>query len=228
MIDAINETNQLESINCNISDQSAIGSMSLSEDGALLAAYSNVGSVKIWEISNNFNLLRKLRDTEEKNIDEFYCGAFITTSEASLMAVAGKIKNRHRWSEEDGDNHILPCDIKIFDIVTSKVVTRLKGHSEEVLTIKAVKFIGENYLISTSQDGSIMKWHMSQDWMTLLDQKKMEDDVTCMAFTVSFLPNTGNKYFLAATDEHLRLYDFETGKVSKGFSGSLRKRLTWY
>jgi WD40 repeat protein len=210
MIDAINEENPLESIACNISDQSAISSMSLSEDGTLLATYSSVGCVKIWEIASGFPMLRKLRDLEEKNIDEFYCGTFTPNG---FMAVAGKIKNRHRWSEEDGDNHILPCDIKIFNIVENKVVARLKGHSEEVLMIKAVQFKGENYLISTSQDGSIMGWHMSQDWTELLDTKKMEDDVTCMAFNVSFLPNTGNKYFLAATDEHLRLYDFENGKV---------------
>lgn len=43
----------------------------------------------------------------------------------------------------------------------------------------------------------------------------MEDGITCMAFTVSFLPNTGNKYFLAACDGHLRLYDFEEAQVSK-------------
>jgi hypothetical protein len=41
----------------------------------------------------------------------------------------------------------------------------------------------------------------------------MIDGVTCMAFTVSFVPNTGNKYFLAACDEHLRLYDFEQATV---------------
>lgn len=43
----------------------------------------------------------------------------------------------------------------------------------------------------------------------------MVDGVTCMAFTVSFVPNTGNKYFLAACDEHLRLYDFEQATVRK-------------
>lgn len=48
---------------------------------------------------------------------------------------------------------------------------------------------------------------------TLLDAKKMDDGITCMAFTVSFVPNTGNKYFLAACDEHVRLYDFETCQV---------------
>jgi hypothetical protein len=41
----------------------------------------------------------------------------------------------------------------------------------------------------------------------------MDDGITCMAFTVSFVPNTGNKYFLAACDEHIRLYDFESCQV---------------
>lgn len=41
----------------------------------------------------------------------------------------------------------------------------------------------------------------------------MRDGVTCMAFTVSFVPNTGNKFFIAACDEHLRLYDFEQAVV---------------
>lgn len=53
---------------------------------------------------------------------------------------------------------------------------------------------------------------------TLLDSTPMIDGVTCMAFTVSFVPNTGNKYFLAACDEHLRLYDFEQATVSYYFS----------
>jgi hypothetical protein len=48
----------------------------------------------------------------------------------------------------------------------------------------------------------------------LIEFTPMIDGVTCMAFTVSFVPNTGNKYFLAACDEHLRLYDFEQAMVS--------------
>lgn len=210
MIDMINKIHSLESIPCNMSDQSAISSMALSDDGMLLATFSSIGSVKVWNVGDNFELLRKLRDKEETQIDEFYCGAFTTNG---LLAVGGKRKNRHHWSTEDNDNFILPCDIKIFDMIEAKVITRLVGHTEEVLTIKTVQFKGENYLISTSQDGSIIKWHMSQDWSTLLDKQKMDDILTCMAFTVSFLPNTGNKYFLAATDEHLRLYDFENAKV---------------
>lgn len=54
---------------------------------------------------------------------------------------------------------------------------------------------------------------------TLVESTRMDDGETCMAFTVSFVPNTGNKYFVGACDEHLRLYDFEEAKVMESFSG---------
>ncbi|KAI7887958.1 WD40-repeat-containing domain protein [Mucor mucedo] len=214
MIQMINKDHQLETLPTDMSDQSAIASMTLSEDGGLLATFSSIGSVKIFEIGDNVDELRKIRDEDEPQIDEFFCGTFTPNG---LLAVGGKIKDRQRWSTEDNDNHIMPCDIKIFDMVASKVLARLVGHAEEVLTIKAIQFKENNYLISTSQDGSILKWHMADDWSTLISKTKMEDNFTCMAFTVSFLPNTGNKYFLAATDEHVRLFDFETGKLLQTF-----------
>ncbi|KAL0083572.1 WD40-repeat-containing domain protein [Phycomyces blakesleeanus] len=216
MIDNINENNQLEAVPCNISDQAAITSMCLSPDGTLLATFSNIGAVKIWDIADDFNLIRKLRDTEEKHIDEFYCGQFVSDSQ-NLLVTGGKLKDRHRWSVEDEDNHILPCSIKIFDIEECKIVGKLAGHSEEILCIKSLTFNGKNYYISTSQDGYIFKWNMDSDWTTLIDATHMEDGATCMAFTVSFVPNTGNKYFLAACDEHLRLYDFEESQLLQTF-----------
>lgn len=53
---------------------------------------------------------------------------------------------------------------QIFDLVEGKVVTQLAGHNEEILSIKAVQFKGENYFLSTSQDGYLIKWKMSADW----------------------------------------------------------------
>ena len=41
----------------------------------------------------------------------------------------------------------------------------------------------------------------------------MQDGLTCMAFNVSFLPNTGNKYFIASCDDSIRLFDMETHQV---------------
>ncbi|CAO3692756.1 unnamed protein product [Rhizopus stolonifer] len=215
MIHTINEEHPMESIPCTINDQAPITSMALSQDGAILATFSNIGAVKLWDVENDFALVHKLRDTDEANIDEFYCGKFVGDG---YMIVGGKLKDRQRWSAEDDDNHILPCPIKIFNIAESKVVAKLEGHMEEILCIKALTFNDENYFISTSQDGSIIKWHMASDWCTLLNRTKMDENITCMAFTVSFVPNTGNKYFMAAVDEHLRLYDFENAQLLQTFS----------
>ncbi|KAI9476240.1 MAG: WD40-repeat-containing domain protein [Benjaminiella poitrasii] len=214
MMDAINAHNPVKALPFDMSDQGAITSMTLSADGTLLATFSNVGAIKIWDVMDDFQLLRKIRDHVEPQIDEFYCGQFL---EGGLLVSGGKLKDRHRWSAEDGDNHILPCPLKIFRIETCERVTVLEGHMEEILCIKAVNFKGQRYLISTSQDGYIIKWHMNEDWTELLDSVRMRDGLTCMAFTISFVPNTGNKYFIAACDEHLRLYDFENAVLLQTF-----------
>ncbi|KAI8075901.1 WD40-repeat-containing domain protein [Gilbertella persicaria] len=206
MINQINSDHPLQTLPLDISDQGAITGMTLSNDGNLLATFSNVGVIKVWDIQDDFHLLRKIRDSKETHIDEFYCGRIL---ECGLLVTGGKLKDRYRWSAEDNDNHILPCPIKIFDLVTCERVAQLEGHSEEILCIKAIQFKGKNYFISTSQDGYIIKWEMDETWTKLQESTPMTDGITCMAFTVSFVPNTGNKYFIAACDEHLRLYDFE-------------------
>ncbi|KAI9305369.1 WD40-repeat-containing domain protein [Cunninghamella echinulata] len=213
MIDQVNENNQLQAIHTLDHLQGPVLGMTLSDDGQLLATFCVLGHVSIWDVRQNFKLLRKLRDKDETQIDEFYCGLF----KENYMLTAGKLKDRYRWSETDEDCHILPCPIKIFDLETDKVIGRLEGHSEEILCIKSLKFEDKNYYITTSQDGYIFKWHMENDWITLVDSQCMGDGVTCMAFTVSFLPNTGNKYFLGACDAHLKLYDFEQAQVMQTF-----------
>ncbi|KAL1915225.1 uncharacterized protein VTP21DRAFT_7501 [Calcarisporiella thermophila] len=215
MIDYINEDNPLTTLPVAIEDQAPITGMVLSPDGTMLATFCNMGSCKIWDIENDFKLLRKLRDTNEKNIDEFFVGRF--TPEQELLVVGGKLKDRHRWSAEDDDNHIMPCPLKIFDLETGSVIAQLEGHAEEILCVKSVVFKGEHYYISTSQDGYIIKWHVKSDWTTLISSTKMEDGYTCMAFTVSFVPGTGNKYFLAACDENICLFDFEEAHIMQTF-----------
>ncbi|KAG0099141.1 hypothetical protein BGZ93_009025 [Podila epicladia] len=215
MINKISEDHPLTLVdNAHIHDQAPITGMVLSPDGTMLATFCNLGSVKIWSLED-FTLLKTLRDANEEHIDEFYVGTF--TPDQAMVLVGGKLKDRNNWSEADEDNNILPCPLKIFDILTGEVVTQLKGHGEELLCVKKVQFKGENYFLSGSQDGYLNKWHMEPDWKTLKSMVQMADGVTCMAFTVSFVPNTGNKYFLAAADENLRLYDFEHATLLQTF-----------
>ncbi|CAG8475573.1 5607_t:CDS:10 [Funneliformis mosseae] len=218
MINYINVQYPLQLINVDVRDQGPITGMTLSPDGTMLVTFCNVGAARIWD-TREFKLIQKLRDTEEKNIDEFFVGKFI--HDQTRLVVGGKLKDRNRWSEEDDDNHILPCPLKIFDTISGKVIVRLEGHSEEVLCIKNILFKGEPYFLTTSQDGYIIKWKLQDDWTTLINKTRMEDGITCMAFTVSFVPNTGNRYFMAATDEHVRLYDFDAAQLVQTFSGNM-------
>ncbi|CAG8535931.1 10011_t:CDS:10 [Ambispora gerdemannii] len=217
MINYINEGHQLELINVDVHDQGPITGMTLSPDGTMLVTFSNVGYAKIWDTSD-FRMIQKLRDSEisETQIDEFFVGKF--TPDQTRIVVGGKLKDRMRWSIEDEDNHILPCPLKIFDVISGKVISRLDGHAEEILCVKNIMYKDTPYYITTSQDGYIIKWQMESDWTTLVSSKRMEDGITCMAFTVSFVPNTGNRYFLAATDEHIRLYDFEEAQLMQTFA----------
>ncbi|KAF9175777.1 hypothetical protein BGX21_005982 [Mortierella sp. AD011] len=214
MINKISEDHPLQLVDCNIQDQAPITGMALSPDGTMLATFCNLGSIRIWSL-DDYSLLKTLRDAEEEHIDEFYVGTFVP--DQTLILAGGKRKDRNNWSEADDDNNILPCPLKLFDVLTGKVVVTLEGHTEELLCVKRVQFKGENYFLSGSQDGYLNKWHMESDWRGLESMVQMEDGITCMAFTVSFVPNTGNKYFLAAADENLRLYDFENATLLQTF-----------
>lgn len=86
-------------------------SMTISPDGTLLATFSRVGVIKLWDIANEFRLVWRLRDIEEINIEEFYCGQF--TPDQQLVVAAGKLKDRFRWRPADNDNHLLPCPVKV-------------------------------------------------------------------------------------------------------------------
>jgi WD40 repeat protein len=108
MIGNVNQSDPLEAIH-SMTDQGPVLGMALSEDGLLLATFCTMGTIKIWDIRNEFALLRKLRDASETQIDEFYCGAF----KDRFLLAGGKLKDRTKWSYEDDDCHILPCPIKV-------------------------------------------------------------------------------------------------------------------
>lgn len=57
------------------------------------------------------------------------------------------------------------CRQQIFNIASGERVNTLEGHREEVLFIKLVAYKGANVLLTGSQDGTVVKWVMSDDWM---------------------------------------------------------------
>lgn len=102
-------------------------------------------------------------------------------------------------------------------MVSGVVVAKLERHSEEVLSVSSVRFHGEQFLVSTGQDGYIYKWHMKEDWSGFFDVVRMQDDKSCMVFAVTFLPQTGNEFFAAACDDTVKVYNFDTCQVLQAF-----------
>ncbi|KAJ3274916.1 hypothetical protein HDV01_001780 [Terramyces sp. JEL0728] len=190
----INEANPMVHVNdANIRDRVAITGMTLSPDGSFLVTFCNAGTACIWDM-NTFEKLQCLKDESEANIDEFYTGCW--TLDSKHIIIGGKLKDRQRWSEPDDDNHILPCPLKVFDVIKGKVVQTFHGHFEEVLSTDLIEFKGDT---------------------EPPEKKQITDGYTCMAFTTSFLPNTGNKYFIASCDDSIRLYDFEESRLLQTF-----------
>ncbi|KAG0313986.1 hypothetical protein BGZ99_008448, partial [Dissophora globulifera] len=161
MLSKISDDHPLQLVDCNIQDQAPITGMALSPDGTMLATFCNLGSVRVWSL-DDYSLLTTLRDAKEEHIDEFYVGTFVP--DQTKVLVGGKRKDRNNWSEADDDNNILPCPLKLFDVLTGEVIVTLEGHTEELLCVKRVQFKGENYFLSGSQDGYLNKWHMDSDW----------------------------------------------------------------
>ncbi|KAJ9049635.1 hypothetical protein DSO57_1022256 [Entomophthora muscae] len=213
MIDRISSVEFLTPKKDVMHDQGAVMSVKISPDGKLLASFCKVGHVKLWDLET-FELLATLRDRSELDIDEFYVGVF--SPNQKYIVTGGKRKDRRHWSINDNDNRILPCTIKVFDTLTGKVTARLEAHSEEVLGIKGAYFRGVHYYLSSGQDGCIWKWRLSEDHTQIISRSKIADS-SSIVFNVSFLPNVGNKYFIAACDKNLKIYDFETEKLVQTF-----------
>lgn len=53
----------------------------------------------------------------------------------------------------------------------------------------------------------------------MIDWIHVDDLTTNIAVSFSFIPSTGNKYFIAAGDECLKLFDFEAGKLIQTWAG---------
>lgn len=100
--------------------------------------------------------------SQETEIDEFYSCKFAPNGE--VVFVGGKRKSRDIWNDDEDDNLCLPGEIKVFDVLSSKVVLRLEGHMEEILQIKLVSFQEKQYAVSCGQDGLVIRWQLSNDF----------------------------------------------------------------
>lgn len=209
MLKEINARNSLKLINSSIQMQGETYSISFTNDHNVLVNCSILGEIGVHDLEEH-SCLQRFRDEKETAICEYFTTA-ISYDDRYVFA-GGKRKDRKKWCYQDEDNYIMPCHIKVFDILTGECVEELKGHEEEIMFVNCVTFKGDNYVLSGSQDGTIIKWRMNSEWNTCLGQEQMLDDETCMVFHISVLPNCGSKYFMAACDSNVKIFDFETRK----------------
>jgi hypothetical protein len=161
-IEYINSSHCLNLSTTKLQHPGPVYSMAWSNDYSMLVTANTNGSVRIWDVSD-WKLLKELKDTEEQNIEEYY-DAIFSTSDKYVVA-AGRIKDRGTWNEDTNDNQVISGCVKIFDVLSAKVVLNLSTNSQEdVLCVRSIVFEGNNYLVICSQDGSIVKYKLNDDF----------------------------------------------------------------
>ncbi len=185
--------------------------MAFSQDNppTLLATASTLGSVVVWG-TDRWDKIQELRDVAETRIECIFDVAF--SPSGSHVITAGVLKDRHAWDQTDDDNAVVPSPIKVYNVVSGEVVARLEGHKEEILQLRLLHFKGSPYILSCSQDGYLWKWRMQDDTYSKLEQAtKFIDETSNLVLTIDLVPNCGNAYVLAGTDDSLKIFHFESG-----------------
>eukprot|EP00002_Diphylleia_rotans_P024317 TRINITY_DN4797_c0_g1_i6.p1 TRINITY_DN4797_c0_g1~~TRINITY_DN4797_c0_g1_i6.p1 ORF type:complete len:526 (+),score=92.28 TRINITY_DN4797_c0_g1_i6:54-1631(+) len=192
-----------------------IWGLTWSSDFRILATCSTFGTVRLWDVEDNFSLIKEIYDEQEGFIEEYYVAKF-TPSDRHLV-VGGKLKDGKIWDSDDDDNKIIPGPLKIFDLQTGKVVNKLEGHEEEILCLKRIEYKGDPYFVSCGQDGLIYKWRMDKSYTQLQERTLFVDPTSSIIMTLAFVPNCANRYLLATVDDGIRIYDFETAQKLQEF-----------
>jgi WD40 repeat protein len=213
-LDLINQNHPMRLLTTKLKHSAPVFGIAISFDGSLIATSTLLGMVYLWDVSD-WKLLKVLRDTKEPNIEEIYVMQFIPDN--TKLFCAGVLKSRHLWDLRDEDNKVESGPIKLFDLKTGNVDYQLMGHVEEVTCIKLIKFENHPYLISCSQDGTIKKWKLKPNFSGIIAQSEIKDNTNNIVWSLEFIPDCGNKFFIAAADEGLKIYDFETEELVQEF-----------
>jgi len=203
----INRSNPLQLRNNRLDHPGAIFDMDWSPNEILMATVSSFGSVRVWR-TDNWTLVQEIRDHDDGIIDEFYTVAF--SRDNSIVIAAGKSKDKKRWNGQVQDYEPLPSSIKLFSISDGKLVLKLEENVDETLCIKRITFDNRQFILSSSKDGKIVKWELTDDLRKVVRKCVIADFGTHIVGDLDFLPNSGNKFFIAAYDKGLKMFDFES------------------
>jgi WD40 repeat protein len=188
--------------------------LSISPNGLYLASCSTGGFITIYDIESN-NPVATLTDTDTTHIEEYLCCAWY---DSTSLFVGGKRKDRSRWNDIDDDNHLIPSEIVLFHL-DGRVLLRISGHEEEILSLLVVECKGIDYVISTSQDGYIRKHAIKKTNGYSAESVVISDPGMCMTFTAQPLPQTGNRHLIIASDDGLCIVDIQQDRIIQTFRG---------
>lgn len=189
----------------------------------------------------NWKYLGLLRDEKGIHVDEFYNLSF--TPCGKHLFVAGTVKSRNQIDEITNELKTMPCTLIRFDLesliffkghdqesldpndadikdpLNFVPCVRYYGHLENITEFKLIFYKGENYILSCGLDGHIIKWKFDKKWKNEKKKSIIYDKHSLQVYSVSFLPNFCNRYFIAAVDDGLHLYDFEMNKLIQRWPG---------
>lgn len=188
-----------------------IQSICLSNDSSIICTASSLGSIQLFD-SKTFQLLRKFKDPNEKEIDEFLICKF--SLDDKFIITGGKRSSRYEWNEDRDEHEIKKCYLKMIDIETEEF-HYIYGHTEEILCLKIIEFENEIYYLTGSYDGSLIKYKMRNN--LLIQKSQIMDGISNVISSISFLPESKNRYFLVSADDKIKLFDFKYDQLLQTF-----------
>ncbi|PRP83385.1 hypothetical protein PROFUN_09413 [Planoprotostelium fungivorum] len=193
-----------------------IMSMNLSRDGNLLGTVSDLGTLRVWKLQRGTDTWTLVKEyVEPSEAEEYHFVHFSRDNGVAL--VGGKRKDKKRWNGEMEDYESIAGQIKVYDIETGKIVHRLEGHPSDINVIEEVQFNGSTFLLSGGHQSSILKWDVGANLRQSRGHVRIAEQGTSTVHSISVVPGTGSKFFLASCDDSMKLFDFETEQVVQSF-----------
>ncbi|MFG6098311.1 hypothetical protein SPB21_23835 [Leptothoe sp. ISB3NOV94-8A] len=194
--------------------------VSFNPEGTKIATTSSNGKVELWDLTGN-----KIQTLSNGSTADVLDITFDTTGQ--FFATASADGNAHIWSVKDGSSTSFDHEgqtllgvsfsadrkylataaadqtARVWDLETGQQVHKLKGHSNQVLSVSFNTDPQKSHILATSsEDGSVLTWDISDKKVAGFTKK---DNNTFR--TIQFSP-TGKHLVAGAVDGSLYIWDF--------------------
>jgi WD40 repeat protein len=169
-------------------------------DGKQLVTASKDRTVRVWDAIKGTEIF-KIKDLPDKEM-----AMALSPDGTKVVATAGKfVKEKSVWVGE----------INIYDVKKGKILSTLKGHSDE---ITAVAFSPKGDRLATaSKDGTAKVWELADKGKELLTLKGHGGKVLAIAWS-----EDGKWIATGSEDKTAKLWDADNGKDTRTFKGPTR------